>query len=91
MTPTHVAIIMDGNGRWAQQQGCERGASHKEGARAVRRTVRHARSLGLEYLTLFAFSSLNWGGQRRRLMISSISSSSFSSGNGKNFSTITSA
>ena len=61
MKPSHVAIIMDGNGRWAQQRDRVRGAGHKEGAEAVRRIVRHARRLELDCLTLFAFSSLNWG------------------------------
>jgi undecaprenyl diphosphate synthase len=61
MKPSHVAIIMDGNGRWAEHRESPRGAGHKEGAEAVRRIVRHARSLDLDCLTLFAFSSLNWG------------------------------
>jgi undecaprenyl diphosphate synthase len=60
MLPQHVAIIMDGNGRWAQQRDRPRTAGHEEGAAAVRRTVRHARRLGVGYLTLFAFSTLNW-------------------------------
>ncbi|MEZ4473100.1 MAG: polyprenyl diphosphate synthase [bacterium] len=60
MGARHVAIIMDGNGRWAKQRGLDRTAGHKEGAKAVRRIVRHAREQGLEWLTLFAFSSLNW-------------------------------
>lgn len=58
--PGHVGIIMDGNGRWAQQRGMERVAGHKEGAAAVRRTVRAARRLGLRALTLYAFSEQNW-------------------------------
>jgi len=61
MLPRHLAIIMDGNGRWAQQRELPRGSGHVEGAEAVRRVVRHARSSGIEWLTLFAFSSLNWG------------------------------
>ena len=61
MLPRHVAIIMDGNGRWAEAQGQPRSAGHKQGAQAVRRVVRHARERGVEVLTLFAFSSLNWG------------------------------
>ena len=61
MHPSHVAIIMDGNGRWANQRNSTRGAGHKEGAEAVRRIVRHARRQELDCLTLFAFSSLNWG------------------------------
>jgi undecaprenyl diphosphate synthase len=59
-TPRHVAIIMDGNGRWAQSRGLPRTAGHEKGAEAVRETVRHARRIGLECLTLFAFSTLNW-------------------------------
>lgn len=61
MKPAHLAIIMDGNGRWAEQRELPRGRGHTEGAEAVRRVVRHARRLGVETLTLFAFSSLNWG------------------------------
>ncbi len=61
MFPRHVAIIMDGNGRWAHQRAFERTRGHAEGAEAVRRTVRHARRLGVEWMTLFAFSSQNWG------------------------------
>ena len=56
----HVAIIMDGNGRWATAQGRPRTAGHVAGAEAVRRTVEAARSLGIGVLTLFAFSSDNW-------------------------------
>jgi undecaprenyl diphosphate synthase len=58
--PGHVGIIMDGNGRWAQLRGQARGAGHREGAAAVRRTVRAARRLGLRALTLYAFSEQNW-------------------------------
>ncbi|GIU13500.1 MULTISPECIES: polyprenyl diphosphate synthase [unclassified Shewanella] len=58
--PKHVAIIMDGNGRWAQAQGKPRVVGHKAGVKAVRRAVSTARSLGVESLTLFAFSSENW-------------------------------
>jgi undecaprenyl diphosphate synthase len=58
--PGHVGIIMDGNGRWAQLRGCPRTAGHREGAAAVRRTVRAARRLGLRALTLYAFSEQNW-------------------------------
>lgn len=61
MKPNHVAIIMDGNGRWAQQRGMNRGKGHVEGAEAVRRVVRYARKLEIPCLTLFAFSSMNWG------------------------------
>lgn len=58
--PRHVAIIMDGNGRWAEQRGKARTSGHKEGASAVRRAVAFARRNGIEALTLFAFSSENW-------------------------------
>jgi len=56
----HVAIVMDGNGRWATARGMGRAAGHRRGADAVRRTVRAAPSLGITTLTLFAFSSDNW-------------------------------
>lgn len=59
--PRHVAIIMDGNGRWAQRQGLARSAGHKAGARAVRKVVTRARECDLECLTLYAFSAQNWG------------------------------
>jgi undecaprenyl diphosphate synthase len=58
--PEHVAIIMDGNGRWAQQQGFLRTLGHREGSEAVRRAVRASRRLGLRALTLYAFSEQNW-------------------------------
>jgi undecaprenyl diphosphate synthase len=58
--PRHVAIIMDGNGRWARKRHLPREAGHVQGVKAVRETVRAAVELGLENLTLFAFSSENW-------------------------------
>jgi undecaprenyl diphosphate synthase len=58
--PRHVAIIMDGNGRWAQSRGLPRIAGHRQGADAVRRTLIAAGELGIPYLTLFGFSSENW-------------------------------
>ncbi|MDX2219513.1 MAG: polyprenyl diphosphate synthase [Burkholderiales bacterium] len=58
--PRHVAIIMDGNGRWAKQRFLPRVAGHKRGVEAVRDTVKACGDLGIEYLTLFAFSSENW-------------------------------
>ncbi|HEX9807981.1 MAG TPA: isoprenyl transferase [Alphaproteobacteria bacterium] len=58
--PRHVAIIMDGNGRWAMGHGLPRTAGHRQGAEAVRRTVEAAIELGIRYLTLFGFSSENW-------------------------------
>lgn len=57
----HLAIIMDGNGRWAQQRGLPRLAGHQQGAEAVIRVVDECSRLGIRYLTLFAFSSENWG------------------------------
>ncbi|WP_159821042.1 polyprenyl diphosphate synthase [Colwellia sp. 20A7] len=58
--PDHIAIIMDGNGRWAQAQGKGRVAGHKAGVSSVRAVVKGARQLGVKALTLFAFSSENW-------------------------------
>ena len=58
--PVHVAIIMDGNGRWAQGRGLPRAAGHAQGAEAVRRTVKAAKQLGIRYLTLYGFSNENW-------------------------------
>jgi undecaprenyl diphosphate synthase len=58
--PEHVAIIMDGNGRWAKQRGLPRTMGHRKGVDAVRETVRAAGDAGVRYLTLFAFSSENW-------------------------------
>ena len=58
--PEHVAVIMDGNGRWAKARGLPRTAGHKAGVNAVRETVRNASELGIRYLTLYAFSSENW-------------------------------
>ncbi|MFT4182248.1 MAG: isoprenyl transferase [Rhizobium sp.] len=58
--PEHVAIIMDGNGRWANARGLPRTMGHRKGVEAVRETVRAAGDIGVKYLTLFAFSSENW-------------------------------
>ncbi|TVQ96362.1 MAG: isoprenyl transferase [Deltaproteobacteria bacterium] len=58
--PRHVAVIMDGNGRWAAQRGKPRTWGHQEGARAVRAVVTRARELGVPWLTLYAFSAQNW-------------------------------
>ena len=58
--PIHVAIIMDGNGRWAQTRGLPRAAGHAQGAEAVVRTVKAAKYLGIRYLTLYGFSLENW-------------------------------
>jgi undecaprenyl diphosphate synthase len=59
-TPAHVAIIMDGNGRWAKARGLPRLAGHRAGVEALRKTVRAAPRLGISYLTVYAFSSENW-------------------------------
>jgi len=58
--PVHVAIIMDGNGRWARAKGLPRIAGHRQGAEVVRRIVEHCRDLGVHYLSIYAFSSENW-------------------------------
>lgn len=65
--PVHVAIIMDGNGRWAKSRGLPRVMGHKRGAEAVRRTVEAAGSLGVSYLTLFGFSSENWSRPKQEI------------------------
>jgi len=59
-TPRHVAIIMDGNGRWAKARGLNRTKGHRQGVEAVKIAVRTARDMGIEFLTLFSFSSENW-------------------------------
>ncbi|QJE72774.1 isoprenyl transferase [Aerophototrophica crusticola] len=58
--PTHVAIIMDGNGRWAKARGLPRTAGHKKGVESVRRALEAAQELGIRYLTLYSFSTENW-------------------------------
>lgn len=58
--PTHLAIIMDGNGRWAKSRGLPRTAGHKKGADALRRTLDNCSKAGINYLTIYAFSSENW-------------------------------
>ncbi len=58
--PRHVAIIMDGNGRWAAARGLPRGEGHRRGVEALRRTVRAAGDLGIGFLTIFSFSAENW-------------------------------
>ena len=58
--PRHVAIIMDGNGRWAKQRGKNRVFGHRQGAKSVKEVVKAAGELGIEYLTLYAFSTENW-------------------------------
>ena len=58
--PQHIAIIMDGNGRWAKERNLKRTAGHEEGAKTVREITIHANNIGLKYLTLYAFSTENW-------------------------------
>ena len=58
--PRHVAIIMDGNGRWAAERGLPRALGHRKGVEAVRRTVEAAMALKIDYLTIYSFSSENW-------------------------------
>ena len=65
--PTHVAVIMDGNGRWAQMRGLERAAGHQQGAEAARRAVTSAIELGISYLTLYGFSNENWNRPAREI------------------------
>ena len=60
LVPRHVAIIMDGNGRWAQTRGLPRSEGHRRGVEAVKRAAKYAGDCGIKYLTLFSFSSENW-------------------------------
>ena len=59
-TPNHIAIIMDGNGRWAKQQGHERLYGHSIGVESVRAALSAAKQIGVKYLTIYAFSTENW-------------------------------
>ena len=65
--PTHVAVIMDGNGRWARRRALPRHAGHRSGVRSVRETVKIAAKKGVKFLTLFAFSSENWSRPREEV------------------------
>jgi undecaprenyl diphosphate synthase len=65
--PRHVAIIMDGNGRWAAERGLPRAEGHRQGVESVRRTVRTALDLGVTHVTLFSFSSENWSRPRQEI------------------------
>jgi undecaprenyl diphosphate synthase len=58
--PKHIAIIMDGNGRWAKERSLNRTAGHEQGAKVVRQITTHANNIGIKYLTLYAFSTENW-------------------------------
>jgi undecaprenyl diphosphate synthase len=66
--PRHVAIIMDGNGRWAKQRGYPRIAGHRRGAESVRTITTAAREIGIEYLTLYSFSTENWNRPKTEVM-----------------------
>ena len=65
----HLAIIMDGNGRWAKRQNKERSFGHKEGARKVREITKYAAKMGIKYLTLYAFSTENWNRPKAEVMV----------------------
>lgn len=67
--PQHIAIIMDGNGRWAQQRGMPRTEGHKAGVQAARAIVTECRTLGIEYLTLYTFSRENWNRPREEVSL----------------------
>ena len=65
--PQHVAIIMDGNGRWAKRQGLMRVVGHESGAQAVRESLKASLEIGVKYLTLYAFSTENWNRPKREV------------------------
>lgn len=65
--PQHIAVIMDGNGRWARQRGRERSFGHENGVTAVRETVEAAAELGVKFITLYAFSTENWSRPRHEI------------------------
>ena len=67
--PNHVAVIMDGNGRWAKQKGMARVFGHKNGVKAVRETIEAAREIGIKVLTLYAFSTENWKRPKKEIDI----------------------
>ena len=65
--PKHIAIIMDGNGRWAKKRGLPRSAGHIAGAKIFKNIARYCNKIGLEYLTVYAFSTENWKDLKKRL------------------------
>ena len=67
MLPRHIAIVMDGNGRWAKAKGDSRSAGHEAGARTLKRIVRAASDMGIEVLTVYAFSTENWKRPHREI------------------------
>ncbi len=66
--PKHVAVIMDGNGRWAKEKGLPRYAGHREGAKRIKEVVREAKKIGIKALTTFAFSTENWDRPKREVV-----------------------
>ena len=66
--PEHIAIIMDGNGRWAQKRGLPRVIGHKAGMEAIRKTVKYCSDIGIKILTVFAFSTENWKRPHKEIM-----------------------
>ena len=66
--PRHIAIILDGNGRWAKQKGMPRGYGHVKGCENLEKVCEYARELGVRYLTVYAFSTENWKRSRRKWM-----------------------
>ena len=64
--PTHIAIIMDGNGRWALSSGLPRLAGHRAGTENLRRVIEACIEFGIRYLTIYAFSTENWGAPRKK-------------------------
>jgi len=67
--PKHIAIIMDGNGRWATEKGLPRTEGHREGAKTVRIILEHAKERGIKYVTLYAFSSENWNRPKEEVKV----------------------
>jgi len=66
--PKHIAIIMDGNGRWASSKGLKRVEGHEEGVKSVRKIIKHCGDLGVKYLTLFSFSEENWNRPKTEIL-----------------------
>ena len=77
--PVHLAIIMDGNGRWAKAKGFPRLKGHEEGAKRVMEIAEEAEKLGISYLSLFAFSTENWKRSSREVNVSKILNNPFTS------------
>ncbi|MCM8756480.1 MAG: polyprenyl diphosphate synthase, partial [Candidatus Omnitrophica bacterium] len=65
--PYHIAIIMDGNGRWAKQRGLSRSVGHRKGLERIKEVTEEAKKLGVKILTLFAFSTENWSRPKREI------------------------